>query len=168
MSKINISFVCLGNICRSPMAEGVFQHLVEQAGLADQFHIESAGVGGWHAGEPADPRAQSTAQAHDIPLTGRARQFQRADFARLDSVMALDGDVADALRRLAPTAADRSKVRLLREYDPALDSVSGADRRADGLDVPDPYYGGPDGFEDAFQMIERSSRRLLESLSATV
>ena len=168
MSKIHISFVCLGNICRSPMAECVFQHLVEQAGRVDQFHIESAGIGGWHAGEPADARAQATAQAHGIHLTGHARQFQRADFARLEAVMALDCDVAEALRRLAPTAADQSKIHLLREYDPALVSSGEAEARSIDLDVPDPYYGGPDGFEDAFQMIERSSRRLLESLSTKV
>jgi protein-tyrosine phosphatase len=147
------------------MAEGVFKHLVEQAGQAGQFQIESAGVGGWHAGESADARAQATVRAHGLQLTGRARQFQRADFARLDAVIALDSEVAEALRRLAPTAADRSKVRLLREYDPARLPASGYVSRQTDLDVPDPYYGGPEGFEDAFQMIERSCRRLLESLS---
>jgi len=160
---IRISFVCLGNICRSPMAEGVFKSLVEQARLTGQFHIESAGIGGWHAGESADARAQATAQSHGIHLTSRARQFQRADFARLEAVMALDSDVADALRRLAPTAADRAKVHLLREYDPLLRkdvTASSVD-----MDVPDPYYGGPEGFEDAFQMIERSSRQLLQQLA---
>jgi len=160
---IRISFVCLGNICRSPMAEGVFQSLVEQAQLADQFQIESAGIGGWHAGESADARAQATAQSHGIHLTSRARQFQRADFARLEAVMALDSEVADALRRLAPTAADRAKVRLLREYDPLR--PTGAAAHSADLDVPDPYYGGPEGFEDAFQMIERSSRQLLQQLA---
>lgn len=168
MSKINISFVCLGNICRSPMAEGIFQHLVEQASLANQFQVESAGVGGWHAGEPADPRAQATARAHGLRLTRRARQFQPADFARLDAIIALDTDVAEALRRLAPTRADQSKVRLLREYDPLRPSTAAVAPRTADLDVPDPYYGGPDGFEDAFQMIERSSRRLLDSLTPKV
>jgi len=165
MSPINISFVCLGNICRSPLAEGVFHHLVKQAGLADQFHIESAGVGGWHVGELADPRARDTARAHGLTLTSRAQQFRPADFGRLDAIIALDSDVADALRRMAPTAADRAKVHLLREYDPAIVAGSGASRRAADLDVPDPYYGGPEGFEDAYQMIERSSRRLLASLT---
>jgi len=148
------------------MAEGVFQHLVEQAGLSDQFQIESAGVGGWHAGEPADRRAQATARAHGLDLAGLARQFQRSDFARLDGVIALDSEVADALRRLALMAADRAKVRLLREYDPLLATSPAGGRRAADLDVPDPYYGGPEGFEDAYQMIERSSRQLLAQLGA--
>ena len=167
MPKINISFVCLGNICRSPMAEGVFKHLVEQAGVANAFHIESAGVGGWHAGEAADARAQATARAHGLTLTNRAQQIRPADFARLDAIIALDGEVADELRRMAPTAADRAKVRLLREYDPAVSAAVSQALHAADLDVPDPYYGGPEGFENAYQMIERSSRQLLESLSPT-
>ena len=147
------------------MAEGAFQHLVDQAGLTNRFEIESAGVGGWHAGQPADPRAQATARAHGLNLAGRARQFQSADFARLQAVIALDSDVADTLRRLAPTAADRAKIHLLREYDPQLPANPA--RQAD-LDVPDPYYGGPDGFEDALQMIERASRQLLEWLTPNI
>jgi protein-tyrosine phosphatase len=165
MPKINVSFVCLGNICRSPMAEGVFKQLVEQAGLADEFRIESAAIGGWHIGEPPDRRAQSTARAHGLSLTSRARQIQPDDFKRLDALIALDTEVAEALRHLALTPADRTKVCLLREFDPVLDIQPGAARPTD-LDVPDPYYGGPEGFEDAFQMIERSSRGLLASLSA--
>ncbi len=146
------------------MAEGVFQHLVEQPGLADQFHVESAGVGGWHVGEPADRRAQATARAHGIILTGQARQFTPSDFARLDVIIALDTHVAEDLRRLAPTPGGRAKVHLLREYDPLVTSRPAGTSRAADMDVPDPYYGGPEGFEDAFQMIERSSRWLLEAL----
>jgi protein-tyrosine phosphatase len=160
MAKIRVSFVCLGNICRSPMAEGVFKQQVEQAGLADRFQIESAGIGGWHKGEAPDLRAQATARSHGLTLTNRAQQFRPADFARLDVILALDSEVADALRRMAPSASERGKVHLLREYDPLLAATPG------DLDVPDPYYGGPDGFEDAYQMIERSSRRLLEGLAA--
>lgn len=165
MSTINISFVCLGNICRSPLAEGIFKHLVEQAGRSHEFQIDSAGVGGWHAGEPADPRAQATARAHGLTLTGRAQQIGPADFARLDAIIALDSDVADEVRRLASSPADRAKVRLLREYDPVLTKRAGAAAWATALDVPDPYYGGSQGFEDAYQMIERSCRALLASLS---
>jgi protein-tyrosine phosphatase len=165
MSMLSISFVCLGNICRSPMAEGVFKRLAEQAGLADRFHIESAGIGGWHAGEPADFRALATARAHGVILTNRAQQIRRADFARLDVLMALDTDVAEELRRMAPTPADRAKVHLLREYDPVVSDNARAVSEAADLDVPDPYYGGREVFEDAYQMIERSSRRLLESLT---
>ena len=162
MPETNISFVCLGNICRSPLAEGVFKHLVEQAGLAQQFQIESAGIGGWHVGEPADERARATARAHGLNLTGRAQQFKASDFQRLDLIIALDSDVASDLRRMASTPADRAKVHLLREFDPVRQATAG---RATDLDVPDPYYGGPEGFENAYQMIERSSRALLASLA---
>lgn len=146
------------------MAEGVFQYLVEQASLADQFHVESAGVGSWHVGEPADRRAQATARAHGINLAGQARQFTPGDFARLDVIIALDTQVAEDLRRLAPAPADRAKVHLLREYDPLVTSGPTGTSRAADMDVPDPYYGGLEGFKDAFQMIERSSKRLLEAL----
>jgi protein-tyrosine phosphatase len=159
MSKIRISFVCLGNICRSPMAEGVFRHLVEQAGLEGAFEIESAGVGPWHVGEAPDARAQQTARGHGIVLDSIAQQITQRDFGRLDYLIALDGDVAAQLRRLAPTPVDRAKVRLLREFDPQAQQS-----RHDGLDVPDPYYGGADGFEAAYQMIERSARRLLAEI----
>lgn len=139
------------------MAEGVFARLVQEAGLAHAFEIESAGVGPWHVGEAPDPRARQTARAHGLALASVAQQIQAADFARLDHVIALDAEVAAALRRLAPSAADRAKVRLLREFDPHLPANG-------SLDVPDPYYAGPDGFELAYQMIERSSRGLLETL----
>jgi protein-tyrosine phosphatase len=157
--KTRVSFVCLGNICRSPLAEGVFKHIVQEANLADSFEIESAGVGGWHAGEPADSRAQQTALEHGLRLTGKAQQFRARDFDRLDWVIALDSAVADDLRRLAPNQSARDKIRLLRESDPQRRRQSGED-----LDVPDPYYGGSEGFEDAFQMIERSSRQLFEEI----
>jgi protein-tyrosine phosphatase len=155
-----LSFVCLGNICRSPLAEGVFRRLVDNAGLGAAYEIESAGVGPWHVGEAPDPRSQHIARAHGLSLDSIAQQITARDFARLDLILALDGEVADSLHRLAPTAADRAKVRLLREFDPQANPHNG---RAN-LDVPDPYYGGPDGFEAAFQMIERSARGLLAHL----
>ena len=157
MTRTRLAFVCSGNICRSPLAEGVFARLVRDAGLEPDFDVESFGTGPWHVGEAADPRAQQTARAHGLVLDSVAQQITGADFARLDLVVALDGEVATALRRLAPTPADRAKVRLLREFDSQT-----AD--AYDLDVPDPYYAGPDGFELAYQMIDRSARRLLETL----
>ncbi|MCC7359458.1 MAG: low molecular weight phosphotyrosine protein phosphatase [Anaerolineales bacterium] len=157
MTLTCIAFVCSGNICRSPLAEAVFAHLVREAGHETEFDVESFGTGPWHVGEGADPRAQRTARAHGLLLSGTAQQITSGDFARLDLAVALDTKVAAALRQLAPTPADRAKVRLLREFDP------GAVNKYD-LDVPDPYYSGPDGFELAYQMIERSARRLLEAL----
>ncbi|MCC6192375.1 MAG: low molecular weight phosphotyrosine protein phosphatase [Anaerolineales bacterium] len=160
--KTHISFVCSGNICRSPMAEGIFRHLVEAAGLGGDFEIESAGVGPWHVGEAADTRARQTARRHGIELDGVAQQITAQDFSRLDHVIALDRDVAAHLRGLASNAADRAKIRLLREYDPQ--AGSGWER---DLDVPDPYYGGSGGFELAFQMIDRAARQLLAQLRVT-
>jgi protein-tyrosine phosphatase len=136
------------------MAEGVFKHLAAQAGRADQFQVESAGVER-DVTETPDPRAQATALAHGIRLDSRTRQFSPGDFNRFKLVLALDASIAAHLRRLAARAEDRRKVRLLREYDP----------HADGdLDVPDPFDGGLSDFERAYDMIHRSCQRLLESL----
>jgi protein-tyrosine phosphatase len=163
VKKTRITFVCLGNICRSPLAEGVFKHLVEEAGAEGEFEIESSGVGSWHVGEAADQRAQETARRHGLQLTGVAQQFSPRDFDRFDVIVALDREVAAHLKRMAPNPGAQRKVRLLRESDP--ERGPSAERYAsEDLDVPDPYYGGPKGFESAYQMIERSSRKLLEEL----
>jgi len=153
---IKILFVCLGNICRSPLAEGLFRHLVAQSQRGAEFEIDSCGTGGWHAGESPDPRSQAVAQKHGLVLNHRARQFQRSDFDHYDLIIVMDhNNKADLLSfsNLKPEHA--AKVRLMREWD----------SKANGdLDVPDPYYGGPNGFEVMYQMIERSAKRLLESL----
>jgi protein-tyrosine phosphatase len=149
--------VCLGNICRSPLAEGVFKHLAAQAGMAEKVQVESAGIGSWHVGEPADRRAQQTARSHGLALTSRAQQFRALDFDRFDLVLALDTEVYDDLRRLAPSDKARGKVRLLREFDP---QASGE------LDVPDPYYGDMAAFERVYHMIERSCVGLLADIKS--
>jgi len=137
------------------MAEGVFKHLAAQAGRGAEFHVESAGLGGWHVGEAPDVRAQKTARQHGITLTSTAQKFNAKDFARFDWVLALDTDIEDGLRRLAPTPAEAMKVRLLREFDP----------QANGdLDVPDPYYSDAHAFEQAYAMIERSCANFLGAL----
>ncbi len=151
-----LCFVCLGNICRSPMAEGVFKHLAAEAGRAREFQVESAGVGGWHVGEPADSRAQRVALAHGVRLTSTAQQFARPNFNSFDFVLALDEEVAQSLRRLAASEADWRKVHLLREYDP---------QARGNLDVPDPYYGALSDFEQVYQIVERSCRQLLDEFS---
>jgi len=150
----------MGNLCRSPLAEGVFKHLAEQAGLDEHFHVESAGMGAWHVGESPDARAQRTARAHGVRLDGAAQQFRPGDFARFDHVLALDEDIAASLRRLASEAPARQKIRLLRDYD--------ALARNGDHDVPDPYYGGPEEFERAYQMVERSCRALFDELKTRV
>jgi protein-tyrosine phosphatase len=152
---VRIIFVCLGNICRSPTAEAVMRHLVREAGLASQIQIDSAGTGAWHVGEPRDRRSSEVGQRRGIPLTGRARQFVAADFARYDYVLAMDGENLAALLDLAPDDAARTKVRLLRSFDP--DSPPGSD-------VPDPYYGGPQGFDRVFDICEASCRGLLREI----
>ena len=133
------------------------RHRVAAAGLEDRIVIESAGTGSWHVGHPPDARASAEARARGVEMTGRARQFEAADFARLDLVLAMDEQNAADLRALAPDAAAAGKVRLLREFDPAA--------RGD-LSVPDPYYGGVDGFTEVFDMVARACDGLIEHLRA--
>lgn len=155
---MRVCFVCLGNICRSPTAEAVLRARIEAAGLGDLIAVESAGTGAWHIGEPSDRRAIQEARRRGIVMDGRARQFTAPDFARFDLVLAMDRENAADLRRIARAAGDAAKVRLLREFDP---------HAADGdLDVPDPYFGGADGFEDVFDMVERACVGLLDHLRA--
>jgi protein-tyrosine phosphatase len=155
---MRILFVCMGNICRSPTAEGVMRRLIDDAGLAD-VEVESAGTGGWHAGEPPDERATAAAARRGVTLAGAARQVTRADFRRFDLLIALDRANLRELLALAPDEDAAEKVRLLREFDPA--SASSGD-----LDVPDPYYGGDRGFETVLDMVEAACRGLIDELRA--
>ncbi|GAB1336609.1 low molecular weight protein-tyrosine-phosphatase [Streptomyces sp. E-15] len=150
-----VCFVCTGNICRSPMAESVFRARLAEAGLADLVTADSAGTDGWHEGEPADPRTVSVLEEHGYDSAHIARRFLPSWFARLDLVIALDAGHLRALRRLAPTEEDARKIRLLRSHDPAA---------GDDLDVPDPYYGGRDGFEECLEMVEGASAGLLTAV----
>ncbi|MFE0512900.1 low molecular weight protein-tyrosine-phosphatase [Streptomyces sp. NPDC058964] len=154
-----VCFVCTGNICRSPMAESVFRARVAEADLEYLVEADSAGTGGWHEGDGADPRTVSVLEEHGYDGDHTARQFQASWFSRLDLVIALDSGHLKALRRLAPTEEDARKVRLLRTYDPAA---------GDDLDVPDPYYGGPDGFEECLEMVEAASTGLLAAVRRQV
>jgi protein-tyrosine phosphatase len=156
---LRLLFVCLGNICRSPTAEGVMAELVKQAGLDDTIEVDSAGTGAWHVGEAPDERAAATARAHGVVLDGRARQVTREDFEAFDLLLAMDAANERELRRLAPGADERAKVRLLREFDPA--SAPLHDR-----DVPDPYYGGASGFDDVFDLVAAACEGLLEQIRA--
>lgn len=154
MSTTRVLFVCLGNICRSPTAEAVFAKLVRDAGLSDRFVIDSAGTGGWHAGEQAHPPTRATAARRGAPITHLARQVTLADFERFDLLLAMDASNVANLHRLTTNEAHRQKVRLLREFDPAA---------APGSEVPDPYYTGE--FEEVFDICERASAGLLAHLT---
>src|SRR5512136_2781556 len=116
-----VSFVCMGNICRSPTAEAVMRHLVKQAGLGRQITVDSAGTGAWHVGEERDRRSRAVASRRGMPITGEARQFSRGDFDRFDLVLALDLDNERDLRRLAPNDEARAKIRLLRSFEPGAE-----------------------------------------------
>ncbi len=151
-------FVCLGNICRSPTGEGVMRHLVEERGLTHRFEIESAGTGSWHIGDSPDARSVAAAAARGIRISGRARQVTGADFDHYDLILAADRYNYRDLQAIAPTDEDEAKVRMLREFDPMA--------TPDDLDVPDPYYGGPSGFDDVIDLVLAACRGLLDDVVA--
>jgi protein-tyrosine phosphatase len=154
MRKTSVLFVCMGNICRSPTAEGVFRYHVEAAGLGEHIEIDSAGTHAYHAGEPADRRAREAAKRRGMSLDGiRARRVTTEDFQRFDFIIAMDEDNLVLLEDEAPPE-HRHKLRLFLEF---------AD--VDEREVPDPYYGGPAGFERVLDLVENASRGLLETLS---
>lgn len=146
-------FVCLGNICRSPTGEGVMRHLVESEGVAHLFEIDSAGTGSWHIGESPDRRSVAAAAARGILIGGTARQVTGDDFYEYDLLLAADRYNHRDLQAIAPTDEHEAKVRLLREFDPMS--------TPDDLDVPDPYYGGPGGFDEVIDLVDAACRGLL-------
>ncbi len=152
----SVLFVCLGNICRSPTAHGIFQAQVEAAGLAEHIAVDSCGTGAWHVGEPPDARATAAARARGFDLTPlRARQFAAADFERFDHILAMDRSNLSHLEALRP-ADYAGTVALFLDFHPAPPV----------REVPDPYYGGEGGFEDVLDLVEAASRGLLEALRA--
>lgn len=149
---VRVLFVCLGNICRSPLAEGVFRYQVEKAGLQHAFEIDSAGTGPWHVGELPDPRMRSLAKRHGVDISyQRGRQLQRTDLHEFDHVFVMDKmNLHDSLA-LDPDGDHGTRVRLFREFDP----------EPGGYQVPDPYSGGPEGFEKVYSIVERTSQAIL-------
>ena len=187
-SRTSVLFVCLGNICRSPLAEGIFSHQAEIRGLADRFEVDSAGTGAYHAGEPPDSRSVAVAASHGVRLFGTARQVAMDDFERFDLIVAMDRSNQRSLEGLREGGAqwdhrrrrrqrrlrrqhrgggegragpqgdrDRARIVMMRDYD---HDPGGGDP-----DVPDPYYGGPGGFEEVYHILERACAALLDELA---
>jgi protein-tyrosine phosphatase len=152
-------FVCLGNICRSPTAEGVMRALVDEAGMQQSIELDSAGTGAWHVGSPPDARAVAAARARGIALTGSARQVREEDFDDFDLVLAMDRSNLRDLQELAGGGERRAKLRLLREFDP----VGGGDP---DLEVPDPYYGAAGGFDEVLDLVQAACAGLLARIGA--
>ena len=149
--KISVLFVCMGNICRSPTAEGVFRHLVSAQGLMDNIYIDSAGTHAYHVGESPDSRAQATGRSRGVDLSRqRARKVIAEDLERFDYVIAMDRSNFDNLSRLANND-QQEKLHLFMEFAEGWDNV----------EVPDPYYGGENGFEQVFDMVQSASEGLL-------
>ena len=150
---LNICFVCLGNICRSPLAEGVFQDLLVREGLEDRILVQSAGTGNWHVGSPPDERMQATAKAQGIQLLSKAQQFQPGDFKRFDLVLAMDESNHESLQFMGSSESAKGKLHMFRDFDPEHNG---------DLNVPDPYYGGTQGFDHVFNIVHRTCPPLLE------
>lgn len=153
--KIRVCFVCSGNICRSPTAEGIFKWLVEEAGLAHAFHVESAGIGDWHVGERPDPRTIRAAEARGYRLESRAKHWKAVDFDRFDYVVAMDRTHVVSLVRIASTEEMKAKISLARDH------VREGPR---DQDVPDPYYGELEGFEEVVDICLEACTALLADL----
>ena len=154
---ISVLFVCLGNICRSPTAEGIFRATCQERGLSDQFRIDSAGTAGWHVGKPPDTRAIQAARRRGVDVSMlRARQVEAADFEKFDFILAMDESNVEDLIAMRPQGSSAHLHRFL-EFA----------RSANLLDVPDPYYGGDEGFELVLDLITEASEGFLDHLIAT-
>lgn len=150
----SVLFVCLGNICRSPLAEGVLRHRARQRGLDGRLRIDSAGTGAWHVGESPDRRSAEVARRNGVDLEGRARQVDEDDFHAFDLLVAMDRSNLRALEGMKDRSGGTATLHLLRDFDP-----DPGDR-----EVPDPYYGGPRGFDNVYEMVDRSVEALLDHL----
>jgi protein-tyrosine phosphatase len=152
---VKVLFVCLGNICRSPLAEGIFKQRVNEEGLENKIFVDSAGTSGWHIGQPPDPRSVDVAWQNGIELNSSGREAISDDFQKFDYIIAMDKNNYSDLKRLpGSTAEGAARLYLMRDFDEI----------GRGQDVPDPYYGGDDGFKYVFELLDRSCRNLLEEI----
>jgi len=152
---MKICFVCQGNIIRSPLAENIFRQLTEERGIRDKYTLDSAGTSSYHIGEAPDGRMRQVAAERGLVYSGSARQFHREDFDHFDLIIAMDKANQRQLMGWAFSPDQLEKIHLMREFDPQ----GGSD-----LDVPDPYYGGEDGFKTTFEIVKRSCAGLMEEL----
>ncbi len=151
-----VLFICAGNICRSPLAEGIFKQKCKEAGLESKFEIDSAGMGAWHVGDAADHRSQEVAIEHGFKLEGKSRQFKMNDFKDFDLILAMDQSNMQDLKQLA-NKEHLSKLKLMRAYDETQEN-----------DVPDPYFGRGDGFKNVYHMLDICCTRLFQDLQKKV
>lgn len=160
-----LCFVCLGNICRSPTAEGIFIHKVKERGLSSYFYIDSAGTAAYHTGEPANSKSQAVANERGVHLPSIARRFEQFDLEEFDLILAMDSENYSNVKALDSRSLFATKIRLMREFDPKAIGTGFLDNTRHNLDVPDPYYGGLRGFHDVFEMLDRSCEVLLDELA---
>ncbi|MCC5942906.1 MAG: low molecular weight phosphotyrosine protein phosphatase [Balneolaceae bacterium] len=153
-----LCFVCLGNICRSPTAEGIFQHLVNERGLQPYFYVDSSGTSAYHIGEPANSKSQWVANQQGVQLHSKARRFDSADLEEFDLILAMDSENFRNISQSDKNGTYSDKIRMMREFDP----------QHDDRDVPDPYYGGMDGFQIVFDVLKRSCNELLNRLEPLI
>jgi len=152
---VKVLFVCLGNICRSPLAEGIFKHKVNEQDLGNKISAESAGTSGWHIGDSPDPRSIDVAEKNGIYLDSYGRKAVSEDFKEFNYIIAMDGNnYSDLLRLPGSSEAEAAKLFLMRDFDDI----------GKGKDVPDPYYGGDDGFTHVFELLDRSCQNLLDQI----
>lgn len=153
---MKVLFVCLGNICRSPAAEGVFLHLIQEKGLQDKFQVDSAGTSSFHVGEPADTRMRNHASQRGIELPSRARKFVSSDFEEFDWIIVMDDSNYKNCLRLAQSDSHKEKLLKMADFAP----------KTGLLEVPDPYYGGAEGFEVVLNMVTEGSENLIKKFLA--
>ena len=151
-----ILFVCLGNICRSPLADGLFKQKVQEQGLKTQFKADSCGTSDYHIGETPDERTAQNALENGLKLNHRGRQFTYDDFKQFDYILAMDRSNFEHILSQSKTEKDRAKVALIRDYE--------SEENLKGTDIPDPYYGGAEGFQKVYDMLNRCTENLLNSL----
>ena len=157
MSKIKVLFVCLGNICRSPLAEAIFKHKVNERALADYIEADSCGTANYHIGDQPDPRTIANARKNGVKIDHCGRQLCVDDFTKFDYILAMDKSNFNNILRLPDAGKFAAKVKMMREFDPI----------SKGGEVPDPYYGGEQGFQEVFDILNRTMDKFLDHLEET-